>query len=161
LISSFCIEAFATAINPETRLIVGWIFKPPEYPWLQNWENYPPKGKMARGLELSTQPFDVPRRMVIDQNNLWGTLLHRWLPAKSKISTRFALFFAHAPEGMKRVDDVRWEKGVLVIEDSRQARCCGWRWRIRCRRRGLKLSCGFQLGREGSQGHHQRERPVA
>jgi len=109
--------AFATAINPETRLIVGWIFKPSEYPWLQNWENYPPNGKMARGLELSTQPFDVPRREVIDQNNLWGTLLYRWLPAKSKISTRFALFFAHAPEGMKRVDDVRWEKGVLVIED--------------------------------------------
>ena len=109
--------AFATAINPKEQLIVGWIFKPQEYPWLQNWENYPPSGKLARGLELSTQPFDLPRRTVIDQNNLWGTLLYRWLPAKSKISSRFALFFAHAPAGMTRVDDVRWESGVLIIED--------------------------------------------
>ncbi len=109
--------AYATAINPKDQLIVGWIFKPQEYPWLQNWENYPPSGKLARGLELSTQPFDLPRRTVIDQNNLWGTLLYRWLPAKSKISSRFALFFAHSPAGMTRVDDVRWENGVLIIED--------------------------------------------
>ncbi len=84
---------------------------------MQNWENYPANGKLARGMEFSTQPFDLPRRTVIDQNNLWGTLLYRWLPAKSKISSRFALFFAHAPAGMIRVDDVRWENGVLLIED--------------------------------------------
>jgi hypothetical protein len=109
--------AFASAINPEKHLIVGWIFKPQEYPWLQNWEYYPSTGKLARGLEISTQPFDVPRRAVIEQNKLWGTLLYRWLPAKSKIGTRFALFFAHAPAGMTRVDEVRWEGGVLLIED--------------------------------------------
>jgi hypothetical protein len=109
--------AFATAINPKENLIVGWIFKPAEYPWVQNWENYPATGKLARGLEFSTQPFDLPRRVIIDQNNLWGTLLYRWLPAKSKISTRFALFYAHAPSGMTHVDDVRWENGILIIED--------------------------------------------
>ena len=109
--------AFATAINPKEGLIVGWIFKPEEYPWVQNWENYPSTGKLARGLEFSTQPFDLPRRTVIDQNNLWGTLLYRWLPAKSRISTRFALFFAHTPPGMTRIDDVRWVDGVLLLED--------------------------------------------
>jgi hypothetical protein len=109
--------AFVTAINPKEQLIVGWIFKPEEYPWVQNWENYPPSGKLARGMEFSTQPFDLPRRIIIDQNNLWGTLLYRWLPAKSKINTRFALFFTHTPPGMTKVDDVRWENGVLVLED--------------------------------------------
>jgi hypothetical protein len=109
---------FATAINPKEGLIVGWIFKPQEYPWVQNWENYPPSGKLARGLEFSTQPFDLPRRIIIDQNNLWGTLLYRWLPAKSKISTRFALFYAHVPAGMTKVEDVRWENGMLIIEGS-------------------------------------------
>lgn len=109
--------AFATAINPEKRLIAGWIFKPSEYPWLQNWENYPPTGRMARGLEFSTQPFDLPRRTVIQQNSLWDTLLYRWLPAKSRIGSRFGFFLSHTPAGMLRVDDVRWENGVLLIED--------------------------------------------
>jgi hypothetical protein len=114
--------AFVTAINPKEQLIVGWVFKPQEYPWVQNWENYPASGKLARGLEFSTQPFDLPRRTVIDQNNLWGTPLYRWLPAKSKIGTRFALFFAHAPAGMTRVDNVRWENGVLIIEGDKTIR---------------------------------------
>ena len=109
--------AFVTAINPKDQLIVGWVFKPQEYPWVQNWENYPSTGKLARGLEFSTQPFDLPRRTVIDQNNLWGTPLYRWLPAKSRISTRFALFFAHTPAGMTHIDNVRWENGVLIVED--------------------------------------------
>lgn len=109
--------AFVTAINPKEQLIVGWVFKPQEYPWVQNWENYPASGKLARGLEFSTQPFDLPRRTVIEQNSLWGTLLYRWLPAKSRISTRFALFFAHLPAGLARVDDVRWESGFLIVED--------------------------------------------
>lgn len=111
--------AFATAINPASQMIVGWVFKPQEYPWVQNWENYPPSGKLARGLEFSTQPFDLPRRTVVEQNNLWGTLLYRWLPAKSKLSTRFALFHANTPPGMTHVDDVRWENGVLIIEDRK------------------------------------------
>ena len=114
--------AFATAINPKEQSMVGWIFKPREYPWLQNWENYPANGKLARGLEFSTQPFDLPRRTVIEQNSLWGTLLYRWLPAKSKIGSRFALFYAHVPAGMTHVDEVRWEKGVLILEDHKSGR---------------------------------------
>jgi hypothetical protein len=113
---------YVTAINPDKRLIVGWVFRPQEYPWVQNWENYPATGKLARGLEFSTQPFDLPRRTVVTQNNLWGTLLYRWLPARSKVSTKFAMFFARCPDGMIRVDDVRKEGGFLVIEDRAAGR---------------------------------------
>lgn len=108
---------YVTAINPDEQLIVGWIFKPAEYPWVQNWENYPATLKLARGLEFSTQPFDLPRRTVVTENNLWGTLLYRWLPARSKITTRFALFFAHTPKGMTHIDDIRWANGLLSLED--------------------------------------------
>jgi hypothetical protein len=109
--------AYVTAVNPQKKLIVGWIFRPQEYPWVQNWEDYPATGKLARGLELSNQPFDLPRRTVVTENSLWGTLLYRWLPARSKVSTKFALFFARTPEGMTRIDDVRWDSGQLILED--------------------------------------------
>ena len=33
--------AFATAIHPKRRLIVGWVWKPADYPWVQSWESYP------------------------------------------------------------------------------------------------------------------------
>lgn len=109
--------AFVTALHPTRRLILGYLFKPEEFPWVQNWENYPSTGKLARGLEFSTQPFDVPRREVIQLNSLFGAPVYRWLPAKSKIESRFLMFYAKTPEGLRQVDDVRLENGRIVIED--------------------------------------------
>ena len=67
-------HAFVTALHPEKRLLLGYVFKTSESPWLQIWEHYPPEGMMARGLEFGTQAFDLSRRTVITQNKLFGEL---------------------------------------------------------------------------------------
>ncbi len=72
----------------------------------------------ARGLEFGTQPFDVSRREAVEMGKLFGQPAFRWLPAKSKIGTRFLLFYTRVPEGFTKVDDVRHENGSLVIEDK-------------------------------------------
>lgn len=108
---------WVTALNPNRRLILGYVFKREEYPWLQYWGDYPPTQKMARGMEFGTQPFDVPRREAIGMGALFDSPAFRWLPAKAKIETRFLLFHARVPEGFKKVDDVRLENGQIVIED--------------------------------------------
>jgi hypothetical protein len=110
---------FITALHPGKRLVLGYIFKPQEFPWVQNWEYYPPNGKMARGMEISSQPFDAPRREVVQLNSLFGSPVYRWLPAKSKIEARFLFFYAHTPEGFRKVDDVRMEGGQIVVEDHK------------------------------------------
>ncbi len=110
--------AYVTAINTRRHLMVGWVFRPTDYAWVQNWEFYPKTGNLARGLEFATLPFDLPRREVIEQNSLWGTLLYRWLPAKAKIGSRVLEFYTRVPAGMKKVDDVRLENGALVVEDK-------------------------------------------
>ncbi|MBV9308893.1 MAG: hypothetical protein JOZ45_22290 [Acidobacteriaceae bacterium] len=108
---------WVTALNPKKRLILGYVFRRSEYPWLQYWGNYPPTGKMARGLEFSTQPYDVPRREVISAGTMFNTPMFRWLPAKSMVRSKFLLFYAHIPEGFGKVDDVRLENRQIVIED--------------------------------------------
>lgn len=108
---------FVTALEPERRLILGYLFRQEEFPWLQNWENYPPDGRLARGLEFSTQPFDVPRREAISTGTMFDAPTYRWLPARSRIGAQFLLFYARVPEGMRKVDDVRLEGGKLTIED--------------------------------------------
>jgi hypothetical protein len=108
---------WVTALNPARRLIVGYLFNREEYPWLQYWGNYPPTGKLSRGLEFGTQPFDVPRREAIGMGTLFGAPTYRWLPAKSKIESRFLLFYAPVPAGFHKVDDVRLENGRITILD--------------------------------------------
>lgn len=108
---------WTTAINTEKQLIIGYLFRRDEFPWVQYWGSYPPTQKLARGLEFSTQPFDVPRREAISAGSMFGAPVYRWLPAKSAIETRFVMFYARTPEGMRKVDMVRLQGGRLILED--------------------------------------------
>jgi hypothetical protein len=74
-------------------------------------------GWIGRGVEFATQPFDLPHRDTVELNRMSDSPVYRWLPAKSKIPTRFPLFYARSPEGMTRVDDVRLENGKLIVGD--------------------------------------------
>jgi hypothetical protein len=109
--------AWVASINPSKHMIYGYIFKSDEYPWIQHWGNYPSAQFAVRGMEFGTQPYDVSRRQAIDQRSLFGAGTYRWLPAKSKIESHFLLFFAHVPDGLRQIDDVRLENGKIIIED--------------------------------------------
>jgi hypothetical protein len=108
---------WVTALNPKLKLVLGYLFRREEYPWLQTWASSPPSLKMARGIEFATQPFDLPRREVITAGSMFDTLTYRWLPAKSKITTHFLMFYTRVPDGFTKVDDVRMENGQIIIED--------------------------------------------
>lgn len=111
--------AFVTALHPRKRLLLGYIFRPREFPWLQTWEFYPREGVLARGLEFGTQAFDLPRRDVVTAGRLFGQLLYRWLPARQTIEGRYVMFWTGTPEGFQGVDSVQWRDGKLTIEDRR------------------------------------------
>jgi len=108
---------WVTAINPNKRLILGYVFRRADYPWVQYWGFYPPTQKMARGMEFSTQPFDLPRREVVTTGTMFDTPLYRWLPAKSRLKTRFLLFYARVPDGFTKVDNVKVENGQILVID--------------------------------------------
>jgi competence protein ComEC len=109
--------AFVTALHLEKRLLYGYLFRREEYPWVMSWMYYTGDEKAARGMEFSTQPFDISHRETVAMNPLFGTPTFRWLPAKSKIRTRFLLFYTTVPEGFSRVDDVTLQGDKLTIED--------------------------------------------
>ncbi len=108
---------WVTALNAKKGLLVGYVFRRADYPWLQYWGNYPANGKMARGMEFSTQPYDVPRREAVSMGKMFDTPTYRWLPAKSKIQSRFLMFYTKIPEGFHKVDEVKLEGGAIVILD--------------------------------------------
>ncbi len=112
---------WVTALNTTRQYLLGYIFRREEYPWIQTYEGYYPNPTMIRALEFSTQHFGLPRRTVIDMNSLFGTPLYRWLPAKSKITSRFLMFYTKTPAGMSKIDDVTLEGGRITVEDRAAA----------------------------------------
>ena len=109
--------AFVTALQLEKHLLYGYLFRREDYPWVMSWMNYTGDDHAARGMEFSTQPFDISHRETVAMNPLFGTPTFRWLPAKSKIKTRFLMFYTPVPDGFSRVDDVTLEGDKLTIED--------------------------------------------
>ena len=108
---------FVTALHLEKRLMIGWVFRRDEYPWVQTWLSNPGPNRMTRGLEFSTQPFDLTRADVLKNGPLFDSPVLRILPAKSTITSSFLMFYTPVPEGFLKVDDVQLGGGKLVIED--------------------------------------------
>lgn len=108
---------FVTALHLDKHLLFGYVFRQEDYPWLMSWMNYTGDNRATRGMEFSTQPFDVSHRETVAMNPLFGTPTFRWLPAKAKIQTRFLLFYTKVPEGFTRIDDVTLQGGKLAIVD--------------------------------------------
>ena len=111
--------AFVTALHPVKRLLLGYVFRPSEFAWLQTWESYPRDRMMARGLEFATQAFDLPRREVVSQSQIFGTSLYRWLPARTTISAGYLMVLTRTPEGFLGVSSIDWTDGLLRIRDDR------------------------------------------
>lgn len=109
--------AYVTVLNTARHYLLGYVFRREEFPWVQNYMNYSPNGWSGRGVEFATQPFDLPRKQMVELNRMFDTPVYRWLPAKSKIASHFLMFYVKSPDGMTRVDDVRMENGKLIVED--------------------------------------------
>jgi hypothetical protein len=108
---------FVTIMNTARHLMLGYLFRREEYPYLESFWNYTPDLWLARSAEFATQPLDMSRPQAAETRSWFNNPISRWLPAKSKISSRFLMFYVTTPDGMTRVDDVRLEDGKLVIED--------------------------------------------
>jgi hypothetical protein len=104
---------FIAACNPRLKLLVVYVFRRADFPWVGNWEERynraqaPWRAKtFCRGMEFSTTPFAIPRRETIEQGPLFGESTYRWLPAKSRAQVRFLILLFEVPETFRGVASV-------------------------------------------------------
>jgi hypothetical protein len=73
-------------------------------------------------MEFATEPFDLPRRDVIDAHAMFDTPTYRWLPARGKITSSFLMFYTQSPDGFSQIDDITLDDGRLTISDRKNAK---------------------------------------
>jgi len=110
--------AFVTALHLEKHLVFGYVFRRQDYPWVMSWMNFTGDNRAARGMEFSSQPFDISHHDTVAMSPLFGIPTFRWLPAKSKIESRFLLFYTKVPEQFTKIDDVKLQDGKLTLVDQ-------------------------------------------
>jgi len=121
-------NAFIAVCNPRLRLLVLYVFKRNDYPWIGNWEesysrsHTPWNGReLCRGFEFSTTPFPIPRRETIANGELFGESTYVWLPAKGRSTTRYMVAMVEVPDSFIGVEAVELKSGsVLITEKSKR-----------------------------------------
>jgi hypothetical protein len=117
--------AFVAACNPRVGLLVVYLFRRADFPWVGNWiERYhqqhaPWHGKtFCRGLEFSTTPFAIPRRETVEQNRMFGESVYRWLPARSETAIRYMILLFRVQQDFRGVKSVSVRGGKVIVAEA-------------------------------------------
>lgn len=124
-------HAWFSAVNPRIGLMVAYVWRRADYPWLGIWEeNYarkgsPWKGKtLARGMEFANSPFPLGLRKSVDLGTFQGQRAYAWLPAREKITHAYSILVSCVGPDCRGVGNITPDKGKYTIEmltSSRQA----------------------------------------
>jgi hypothetical protein len=116
-------DAWFSAVHPGTGLMLAYIWRRADYPWLGNWEeNFgrrtPPWNgrELTRGMEFSNTPFPVGLRAAVDRGTFQGLPTFRWLPAAGRVATEYSLIAQRVPLGCAGVADIRAEGAGYAID---------------------------------------------
>lgn len=118
-------QAFFQAWTPSRRMLVGYVWRRQDFPWLGIWEenhgrSTPPWNGLAltRGMEFGVSPMPETRRSMVDRGTLFGEPAFRWLPAHGELRACYCAFLLPAA-GIP--DEVEWEgEDALVFTPDMQ-----------------------------------------
>lgn len=115
-------DAWFSAVNPKAGLMLAYVWKREDFPWVGNWEeNYgrtgtPWNGKsLTRGMEFANTPFPVSLRAAVDRNKFQGEPTYRWLPAKSSASYSFDIIHCLVTPNTKGVESIQRDNGAYRV----------------------------------------------
>ena len=84
------------AWSPASRLAFGYVWRRADFPWLGIWEENhsrtgaPWNGRtLTRGMEFGASPMPETRRQMIARGTLFGMPAFRWIPARTRVETRY------------------------------------------------------------------------
>ena len=120
---------YVAASNPRLRLLIVYLFRRADFPWVGNWEERFSRSEapwdertFCRGLEFSTTPFAIPRRETVSHGALFEESTYRWLPAKTTITLRYMALLFEVPNDFQGVDQVAVEEDEVRIVERNAGR---------------------------------------
>jgi hypothetical protein len=116
-------DAWFSAVNPRLGLLVAYIWRRADFPWLGNWEENaarreaPWAGRsLTRGMEFANTPFPQSLRQAVDRARFQGQPTFRWLPARGHWTTSYSILAETVPAGCRGVGDVRAKGSGFAVD---------------------------------------------
>ncbi len=116
---------WVTALHPDKRLVLGYIWKTAEYPWLNIWRHVEAGKPFARGLEFGTTGLHQPYPILTQKGRIFGRPLFAFIDATETQSRRYQVFLLKLPATASGVSQVRRTgsgEWVLETREGQQVR---------------------------------------
>ncbi len=113
---------WVTAVNASKELLLGYIWKTAEYPWLNIWRHVENGKPLARGLEFGTTGLHQPFSVLTKKPHVFGRPTFTYLDAGESATRSYDAFLAKVPPDFRGVDRVTHRGSQLVIRERGSAR---------------------------------------
>ncbi len=122
LVNSFLVDqasefGYVVAWNPRQRLLIGYVFKRSEFPWVNVWESRN-ADRHTRGMEFSNTPQEGTMKNYAKRQQIWDVPVYEWLDAKSELKKSYAAFVAAVPETYRGVAKLNITATKIEVEEK-------------------------------------------
>lgn len=114
---------WAVAVNPQQRLLVGYLWSLADYPWLNVWHQYKQGNIRGRAIEFATCGLGLSFQELMENNyRFYDRLSFEFIDAQETISKSYYLFACEVPKNFRSLKEIRKTKGFveLIVETSDQ-----------------------------------------
>jgi hypothetical protein len=113
---------WVTATNASKGLLLGYMWRTADYPWLNIWRHVADGRPLARGLEFGTTGLHQPFKVLTTKPSIFGRPTFTYLDAGESATRSYAAFLIKAPLDFRGVDRVVYRGGQLVVHELRGER---------------------------------------
>ena len=117
---------WVTAATPAQRLLIGYLWKTADYPWVSLWRDVRKGRPAARGLEFGTTGLHQPFPILVKKGRIWDRPLFEYLDASETAAKGYMAFLLSIPADFKGVKDVQVKEGRLVLHERTESEPRTW-----------------------------------
>lgn len=108
---------WVTAATPARGLLIGYLWKTTDYPWVSLWRDVQNGKPAARGLEFGTTGLHQPFPILVKKGRIWDRPLFDYLDAGQTTSRSYLAFLLAIPNDFAGVESIKMNKGRLVLRE--------------------------------------------
>ena len=108
-------HGWVTASTASKGLLIGYLWKTSDYPWLNIWRHVQDGKPLARGLEFGTTGIHQPFGVLVAKGKVFGRPTFAYLDAGESVTRSYAAFLLKIPPDYKGVERVIYGGGKVTV----------------------------------------------
>ncbi len=117
---SFTIDdefGWTTAMTARKHLLIGYMWRSSDYPWLDVWRDAKDGKPAARGMEFGTAGLHQPEGVLVTKGQIFGRMVYAHLDAGQTTIRSYAAFLFKIPSDYRGVERITYESRRLTLHE--------------------------------------------